>query len=164
MDYRLLFTLVVFGLLIAAILTSSSFEPYKKAAGFASGNRFITLTEDGDIVLQPVKDVDTAIDTAAGSIAADVSATYQTKSAASSYQTGASSTFQTKAEAVAMKKAADTSYQPAGNYLNLDKTVYIQNSVKGDNWFGAWDNRGGWYGNTQDGGKNATHNKWSFQQ
>lgn len=127
MDYRLLFTLVVFGLLIAVILMSSSFEPYKKAAGFTSGNRFITLTEDGDIVLQPVKDVDTAIDTAAGSIASDVSAVYQTKSAAKSYQTNAMSTFQTKADAAAMKKAADNAYQPAGNYLTKGSYYRIWN-------------------------------------
>lgn len=127
MDYRLLFTLVVFGLLIAAILMSSSFEPYKKAAGFTSGNRFITMTEDGDIALQPVKDVDTAIDTAAGSIATDVSATYQTKSAARSYQNSAGGTFQTKAEAAAMKKAADTTYQPAGNYLTKGSYYRIWN-------------------------------------
>jgi hypothetical protein len=130
MDYRLLFTLVVFGLLIAAILMSSSFEPYKKAAGFASGNRFITLTEDGDIVLQPVKDVDTAIDTAAGSITADVSAAYQTKSAARSYQNSASGTFQTKAEAAAMKKSADIAYQPAGNYLTKGSYYRIWNKDK----------------------------------
>ena len=155
MDYRLIFTLVVIGLLFAGILMTGSFvvmlgEHYKKATGFTSGNRFITITEDGDIVLQPVKDVDTAIDTAAGSIAADVSTTYQTKSAASSIQAADGRTFQTKADAAAMKKTADTAYQPTGNYLTRGKFYRIWNKDGEQNVL-RWGDQ-----IKTDGNKNAT--------
>jgi len=113
--------LLFFGLAVASVLVfllvSGTFEPYTKATAFASGNNFITLDAKGDIKLQPVVDVDNAIDAAAGSVAADVAATYKTKASASSDGQYYGRTFQTKAAASADKTAASRVYQPKGNYL-----------------------------------------------
>ena len=148
MNNRLLF----FGLAVASVLVfllvSGTFEPYTMSTAFASGNNFITLDAKGDIKLQPVVDVDNAIDAAAGSVAADVAATYKTKASASSdgqyygrtFQTKASAssdgqyygrTFQTKASASADKTAAAAAYQPKGNYLVRGQYYRIWN--KDDN-------------------------------
>jgi len=122
--------LLFFGLVVASVLVfllvSGTFEPYTKATAFASGNNFITLDAKGDIKLQPVVDVDNAIDAAAGSVAADVATTYQTKSAASSYQTAAYSRFQTKAAASADKTAAAAAYQPKGDYVKRSTDYSIK--------------------------------------
>ena len=115
--------LLFFGLAVASVLVfllvSGTFEPYTKATAFASGNNFITLDAKGDIKLQPVVDVDNAIDAAAGSIATDVAATYKTKASASSDGQYYGRTFQTKAAAAADKRAvaadkraAAAAYQP----------------------------------------------------
>ena len=113
--------LLFFGLAVASVLVfllvSGTFEPYKKATAFASGNNFITLDTKGDIKLQPVVDVDNAIDAAAGSVAADVAATYKTKASASSDGQYYGRTYQTKAAASTDKTAAAAAYQPKGNYL-----------------------------------------------
>lgn len=82
--------LLFFGLAVASVLVfllvSGTFEPYTKATAFASGNNFITLDAKGDIKLQPVVDVDNAIDAAAGSVAADVAASVDKTAAAATYQ------------------------------------------------------------------------------
>ena len=113
--------LLFFGLTVVSVLifllVSGTFEPYTMATAFASGNNFITLDTNGDIQLQPVVDVDNAIDAAAGSVAADVAATYKTKASASSYGQYYGRTFQTKAAASADKTAAAAAYQPKGKYL-----------------------------------------------
>lgn len=122
--------LLFFGLAVAStlvfLLVSGTFEPYKKATAFASGNNFITLDSKGDIKLQPVVDVDNAIDAAAGSIAADVAATYKTKASASSDGQYYSRTFQTKAAASADKTAAAAAYQPKGDYVKRSTNYSIK--------------------------------------
>ena len=131
MNNRLLF----FGLAVASVLVfllvSGTFEPYTMSTAFASGNNFITLDAKGDIKLQPVVDVDNAIDAAAGSVAADVAATYKTKASASSDGQYYGRTFQTKASASADKTAAAAAYQPKGNYLVRGQYYRIWN--KDDN-------------------------------
>ena len=127
--------LLFFGLAVASVLVfllvSGTFEPYTRATAFASGNNFITLDAKGDIKLQPVVDVDNAIDAAAGSVAADVAATYKTKASAFSDAQYYSRTFQTKAAASADKTAAAAAYQSKGNYLVRGQYYRIWN--KDDN-------------------------------
>tara|TARA_B100000287_G_C20640866_1_gene783418 strand:+ start:739 stop:1227 length:489 start_codon:yes stop_codon:yes gene_type:complete len=122
--------LLFFGLAVASVLVfllvSGTFEPYKKATAFASGNNFITLDTKGDIKLQPVVDVDNAIDAAAGSIAADVADTYKTKASASSDRRYYGRTFQTKATAAADKRAAAAAYQPKGDYVKRSTNYSIK--------------------------------------
>ena len=137
--------LLFFGLAVASVLVfllvSGTFEPYKKATAFASGNNFITLDTKGDIKLQPVVDVDNAIDAAAGSVATDVAATYKTKASAT-YKTKASAssdgqyygrTYQTKAAASTDKTAAAAAYQPKGNYLVRGQYYRIWNKEDNQN-------------------------------
>jgi hypothetical protein len=129
--------LLFFGLAVASVLVfllvSGTFEPYKKATAFASGNNFITLDTKGDIKLQPVVDVDNAIDAAAGSVAADVAATYKTKASASSDGQYYGRTFQTKAAASTDKTAAAAAYQPKGNYLVRGQYYRIWNKEDNQN-------------------------------
>lgn len=129
--------LLFFGLAVASVLVfllvSGTFEPYTKATAFASGNNFITLDAKGDIKLQPVVDVDNAIDAAAGSVAADVAATYKTKTSASSDGQYYGRTFQTKAAASANKTAASVAYQPKGNYLVRGQYYRIWNKENNQN-------------------------------
>lgn len=129
--------LLYFGLAVASVLVfllvSGTFEPYTKATAFASGNNFITLDAKGDIKLQPVVDVDNAIDAAAGSVAADVATTYKTKASASSDGQYYGRTFQTKAAASANKTAAAAAYQPKGNYLVRGQYYRIWNKEDNQN-------------------------------
>lgn len=129
--------LLFFGLAVASVLVfllvSGTFEPYTKATAFASGNNFITLDVKGDIKLQPVVDVDNAIDAAAGSVAADVAATYKTKTSASSDGQYYGRTFQTKAAASADKTTAAVAYQPKGNYLVRGQYYRIWNKEDNQN-------------------------------
>ncbi len=129
--------LLFFGLAVASVLVfllvSGTFEPYTKATAFASGNNFITLDAKGDIKLQPVVDVDNAIDAAAGSVAADVATTYKTKASASSDGQYYGRTFQTKAAASANKTAAAAAYQPKGNYLVRGQYYRIWNKEDNQN-------------------------------
>lgn len=37
-------------------------------------------------------------------------------------------------------------YQPAGNYVQYGRPFHLQNQSKGNDRFGAWNERGGWYG------------------
>ena len=129
--------LLFFGLAVASVLVfllvSGTFEPYTKATAFASGNNFITLDAKGHIKLQPVVDVDNAIDAAAGSVAADVAAVYKTKASASSDGQYYGRTFQTKAAASADKRAAAAAYQPKGNYLVRGQYYRIWNKEDNQN-------------------------------
>tara|TARA_B110000444_G_scaffold261362_1_gene312909 strand:- start:912 stop:1400 length:489 start_codon:yes stop_codon:yes gene_type:complete len=131
--------LLFFGLAAATVLVflfllvSRTFEPYTQAAAFASGNNFITLGTKGDIKLQPVVDVDNAIDAAAGSVAADVAVTYKTKASASSDGHRYDRTFQTKAAASANKTSAAAAYQPKGNYLVRGQYYRIWNKEDNQN-------------------------------
>ncbi len=129
--------LLFFGLAVASVLVfllvSGTFEPYTKATAFASGNNFITLDAKGDIKLQPVVDVDNAIDAAAGSVAADVATTYKTKASASSDGQYYGRTFQTKAAASANKTAEAAAYQPKGNYLVRGQYYRIWNKEDNQN-------------------------------
>lgn len=126
MNNKLLF----FGLTVVSVLifllVSGTFEPYTTSTAFASGNNFITLDAKGDIQLQPVVDVDNAIDAAAGSVAADVAAIYKTKASASSDGQYYGRTFQTKAAASADKTAAAATYQPKGDYVKRSTNYSIK--------------------------------------
>tara|TARA_B100000212_G_scaffold258767_1_gene198810 strand:- start:12056 stop:12538 length:483 start_codon:yes stop_codon:yes gene_type:complete len=123
--------LLFFGLAVASVLVFllvfRTFEPYTytKAAAFASGNNFITLDANGDIQLQPVLDVDNAIEAAADSITADAADTYKTKASASSDRQYYDSTFQTKTDAAA-------SYQPKGDYIVRNMPYKLSG------WSGDW--------------------------
>ncbi len=154
--------LFIFGGLVALVVVllvvfMASEETYTKAKLFSNGDRFLTMNSHGNIVLQPVADVDAAIDDAAASIAADRTSILKGYQPKGNYQPAGhyqpAGNYQPKGN-----------YQPAGNYLNLDDAVYIQNKGKGNNWFGSYGDRGGFYGHTQDGGKKARHNKWTFVQ
>jgi hypothetical protein len=129
--------LLFFGLAVVSVLVfllvSGTFEPYTTATAFASGNNFITLDTNGDIQLQPVVDVDNAIDAAAGSVAADVAATYKTKASSSSDGQYYGRTFQTKAAASADKTAAAATYQPKGKYLTRGQYYRIWNKEDNQN-------------------------------
>lgn len=160
MNNKLLF----FGLAVASVLVfllvSGTFEPYTKAKAFASGNNFITLDANGDIKLQPVVDVDNAIDAAAGSVTADVAATYKTKASASSDGQYYGRTFQTKAAAAADKKAAAATYQPKGDYVKRSTNYSIKmgpgNHASGNHYMvGSSDN----WRVAYNGG---TGSKWQF--
>lgn len=122
--------LLFFGLAVVSVLVfllaSGTFEPYTKAKAFASGNNFVTLDSKGDIKLQPVVDVDNAIDLAADSIATDANAKYQTKAAAKSYQDLVGRTYQTKTAAASAKTAADAAYQPRGDYIKRSTNYSIK--------------------------------------
>lgn len=133
MNNQLLFLGLAVASVLVFLLVSGTFELYTKATAFASGNNFITLDAKGDIKLQPVVDVDNAIDAAADSIAADVAATYKTKASASSDGQRYNRTFQTKAAASADKRAAAAAYQPKGNYLVRGQYYRIWNKEDNQN-------------------------------
>tara|TARA_B110000483_G_scaffold239860_1_gene319247 strand:+ start:3618 stop:4106 length:489 start_codon:yes stop_codon:yes gene_type:complete len=149
-------TLIMFlaaAVAVTFLVVMATAENYKKSGAFASGNNFITLDDKGNIVLQPVSDVDTAINNVAAGITTDTTNTlkgYQTTAAASSYQASAGKTFQTKAAAAAAKTAADAAYQSAGNYLTRGKFYRIWNK-EGDQNVLRWGNQ-----IKTDGNTNAT--------
>lgn len=129
---RTLFMFIAAAAAMTLLVLMATSENYKKSSAFASGNNFLTLDDKGNIVLQPVSDVDTAVNNVAAGITSDTTTTlkaYQTNAAASSYQASAGKTFQTKA-------AAAAAYQPAGNYVtrntwyrlysDRDKSLYVQ--------------------------------------
>jgi hypothetical protein len=120
--------LLFFGLVVAAVLVfllvSGTFDPYKKSTAFSSGNDFITLDSEGNIKLQPVADVDKAIDAAADSVAADVAVVYKTKVSAEADKRHAEAKYQPKGF-----------YQPRGNYLVRGQYYKMWNKLNDD---GVW--------------------------
>lgn len=73
MNNQMLFMLggLVALVVVLVVVFMPSVETYTKATTFASPDHFLTMDKKGEIVLQPVSDVDDAIDIAAASIAAD---------------------------------------------------------------------------------------------
>lgn len=133
---RTLFMFLAAAAAVAFLVLMATAENYKKSSAFASGNNFLTLDDKGNIVLQPVSDVDTAINNVAAGITTDTTNTlkgYQTTAAASLYANAAGKIFQTKNAAAAAKAAADAAYQPAGNYLTRGKFYRIWNKDDGQN-------------------------------
>ena len=121
MNNKLLF----FGLAVASVLVfllvSGTFDLYTKSTAFSSGNDFITLDARGNIKLQPVADVDKAIDAAAGSVATDVRDVYKTKVSAEADKRHAEAKYQPKGF-----------YQPRGNYLVRGQYYRMWNKIDGD--------------------------------
>ena len=157
---RTLFMFLAAAAAVTLLVLMATAENYKKSSAFASGNNFITLDTKGNIVLQPVSDVDTAINNVAAGIATDTTTTlkgYQTTAAASSYQASAGKTFQTQSAAAAMKRAADAAYQPTGNYLTRGKFYRIWNKDSGQSVL-RWGDQ-----IKADGNKNATNNYRYFK-
>jgi len=151
---RTLFMFLAAAAAVTFLVVMATVENYKKSSAFASGNNFLTLDDKGNIVLQPVSDVDTALNNIASGITTDTTNTlkaYQTTAAASSYQASAGRTFQTKSAAAAAKTAADAAYQPVGNYLTRGKFYRIWNKDGGQNVL-KWGEQ-----IKTDGNKNATN-------
>ena len=105
---------------ILAFLFMPSMETYTKAKLFSNGDHFLTMDKKGEIVLQPVSDVDDAIDIAAASIAADRDTILKGYQPKGNYQPAGS--YQPKGN-----------YQPAGNYLIRGKFYRIWNKEGGQN-------------------------------
>tara|TARA_B100000085_G_C18540625_1_gene511758 strand:- start:910 stop:1434 length:525 start_codon:yes stop_codon:yes gene_type:complete len=137
-------------------------ELYTTASkSFESGNSFVQIGKTGKIALQPVNDVDQAINAVSTGILtynkqyfqpiADMK-NYQTKAAMASYQPAG--VYQDAAQVA-------STYQPKGDYLDISKTVYIQNAAKGSNYFGAYGDRGGFYANNTKG---QSYNHWTLSQ
>ena len=128
MNKQMLFFALTVITVLVFILFSGTFEPYTvSSSAFASRNNFVTLDTKGNIKLQPVVDVDNAIDLAVGGFAQYAADTYN-------------STFLTKAD-------AHTTYQPKGEYVkkceeysikmgkgNASKTGNHYMVGTGDNW------------------------------
>ena len=69
------------------------------------------------------------------------------------YKGAADRHFATKAEFNRLDRWAsglgawtDGRYQRKGNYVEYGKAFHLQNTSKGNDRFGAWNERGGWYG------------------
>jgi len=122
MNNQMLFMLggLVALVVVLVVVFMPSVETYTNANLFSSGNKFLTIDEQGKIALQPVVDVDNAIDAAADSVATDVAAIYKTKASASADKTAAAAAYQTKASASVDKTAAAAAYQPMGDYVKTN--------------------------------------------
>jgi hypothetical protein len=108
-------------------------ETYTKAKLFSNGDKFLTMNSKGKIVLQPVSDVDDAIDIAAASIATDRGTILKGYQPKGNYQPAGS--YQPKGNC-----QPKGNYQPAGNYLTRGKFYRIWNKEGGQNVL-RWETR-----------------------
>jgi len=122
---------------ILAFLFMPSMETYTKAKLFSNGDHFLTMDKKGEIVLQPVSDVDDAIDSAAASILKDTAeADKKINDALLAYEKEVARVYETKQAA----DAAGRTFQPKGDYVVRNKGYKItaNNDTLGigkqDNW------------------------------
>ncbi len=114
-------------LALVMFMCFSSEETYTKTKQFGSSDNFLTMDAKGNIKLQPVSNIDKAINTTADSVLSDVASAYYTKKMHNDYNSGTiRAKYQTKSDAAAAKKLVADTYQPKGDYVKRNTHYAIK--------------------------------------
>jgi uncharacterized membrane protein YgaE (UPF0421/DUF939 family) len=144
MNNQLLFMFVgglVALIIVLLVVFMPSMETYTKTKEFDTEDNIITMDNDGNIKLQPIVNIDNAINTTADSVLSDVASAYYTKKMHNDYNRDT-----IRAKYVLKTDAAQTvanihrDYQPKGDYVVRNKgyKMTANNDTLGigkqDNW------------------------------
>tara|TARA_B100000085_G_C18540625_1_gene511757 strand:- start:24 stop:860 length:837 start_codon:yes stop_codon:yes gene_type:complete len=128
---------------------------------FTADNNFLTFDpKTKDLVIgNQISTVDSSINTVASGVTTALADTYQPKSEMGDYQpTDNMCAWEQKADWITqadMKK-----YELWNPHLaDKSKTIYMANAAKGNNWYGNYGDRGGFYDNNTKG---QSYNHWTF--
>lgn len=114
-------------IVVLLVVFMPSMETYTKTKEFDTEDNIITMDNDGNIKLQPIVNIDNAINTTADSVLSDVSAGYWSKQMQSDYnRDNIRAKYQLKTDAAQTVANIARDYQPKGDYVKRDTNYAIK--------------------------------------
>ena len=166
MDYTFVVVLAIslVAIIVAFLLMKN--EKYTKSAKFVSGNNLMLMDSKGDIVFQPVSDIDTSINVTSDSLNTDMSNNFNNFRIASNSLYAPVGNYAYKTIVPPAYQPAG-SYQVSGNYVKYGDPIGLQlptNPITGQSsdFLGRTGAGAGFYSATDASKYNKPYTSWTI--